>query len=88
MPKRQTARPKKIATLTQGHFVSRRELLSGAAATLACSIIPVASSAASPSPVSLNVFTTKERKTLQAMVSRLIPSDENGQGAIEAGCTR
>jgi gluconate 2-dehydrogenase gamma chain len=88
MPKRHTARPKKITTLAQGHFVSRRELLCGAAATLACSFIPVASSAASPSPVSPNVFTAKERKTLQAMVSRLVPSDENGPGAIEAGCMR
>jgi gluconate 2-dehydrogenase gamma chain len=68
--------------------VSRRELLSGAAATLACSFIPVASSAAPPSPISLNVFTSKQRTTLQAMVSRLIPSDENGPGAIEAGCVR
>ena len=89
MRKRHTARPKKITTLAQGHFVSRRELLSGAAATLACSFIPVASfSAVSPSPVSPNVFTAKERETLQAMVSRLIPSDETGPGAIEAGCIR
>ncbi len=88
MRKRTTARPKKIATLTQGYFVSRRELLSGAAATLACSFIPVASSAASQSPICPSVFTPKERKTLQAMVSRLIPSDENGPGAIEAGCIR
>ncbi|MGA8541876.1 MAG: hypothetical protein WB566_20395, partial [Terriglobales bacterium] len=64
--------------------MSRRELLSGAAATLACSFIPVASfSAVSPLPVAPNVFTATERKTLQAMVSRLIPSDENGPGAIE-----
>ena len=88
MRKRQTARPKKISTLTQGHFVSRRELISGAAGTLACSFIPAAFSVASPSPVSPSVFTAKERRTLQAMVSRLIPSDENGPGAIEAGCLR
>jgi gluconate 2-dehydrogenase gamma chain len=88
MRKRQTARPKKIATLTQAHFVSRRELLSGAAATLACSFIPAASCAASSLLVSPAVFTARERKTLQAMVSRLIPSDENGPGAIEAGCMR
>jgi len=66
MRKSQTARPEKITTLTQGHFVSRRELLSGAAATLACSFIPLASSAASQSPISPNVFTAKERKTLLA----------------------
>jgi gluconate 2-dehydrogenase gamma chain len=88
MRKRPTTRTKKSATLTQGYFVSRRELLSGAAATFACSFIPVASAAGSQSQISPNVFTAKERKTLQAMVSRLIPSDENGPGAIEAGCVR
>jgi gluconate 2-dehydrogenase gamma chain len=88
MRKRPIARTKKITTLAQGQFVSRRELLSGAAATLACSFIPVVSSAASQLQISPNVFAAKERKTLQAMVSRLIPSDENGPGAIEAGCVR
>jgi gluconate 2-dehydrogenase gamma chain len=77
-----------MTTLAEGHFLSRREVLSGAAASLACSFIPDVSAAVSQSSISPNVFTAKERKTLQAMLSRLIPSDDNGPGAIEAGCVR
>ena len=32
------------------------------------------------------VLTSQERRCLQAMVSRIIPADANGPGALEAGC--
>jgi len=68
--------------------VSRRDLLAGTAATIACAFLPASSLAlAKPSDSSL-VLTSTERHALEAMVSRIIPADVNGPGALEAGCAR
>lgn len=65
--------------------VSRREVLEGSAAAVVCAFVPVSTlrfaQAATP-----EVFTPKERHCLQAMVSRIIPADANGPGALQSGC--
>lgn len=68
--------------------LSRREMLkrvvvAGAAASLAAPRTPVAS--AQPSPGTFEALTAEEGATLQAVVARLIPADERGPGAREAG---
>lgn len=65
--------------------VSRRDLLAGSAATLACAWIP-ASALRIAGTANLEVFTREERRCLHAMISRIIPSDANGPGALQAGC--
>jgi gluconate 2-dehydrogenase gamma chain len=75
--------------------VSRRNLfkqvgLAGAAAAISGSAIapPVAAQApaapALPAREALEALTAAEADTLEAIVARLIPSDENGPGAAEA----
>ena len=60
--------------------LSRRSLIRGAA------LVPVAAltSAAAPTD-SQAVFSAAERKTLEAFVDRLVPTDELGPGALECG---
>jgi gluconate 2-dehydrogenase gamma chain len=65
--------------------VSRRDLLAGSVATLAFACIP-ASALRFAKTATLEVLTPKERVCLRAMVSRIIPADANGPGALEAGC--
>lgn len=64
--------------------VTRRDLLAGSAATVVCAFVPANALrlAATATP---EVFTAKERHCLEAMVSRLIPADAKGPGALEAG---
>lgn len=72
---------------TTSHFdsITRRDLLAGSAATLACACIPV-SALRIAGTASVEAFTHAERDCLQAMISRIIPADANGPGAREAGC--
>ena len=68
--------------------LSRREMLkrvvvAGAAASLPAPRTPVAS--AQPSAETFEALTGEEGATLQAVVARLIPADERGPGALEAG---
>ena len=65
--------------------VSRRDLLAGSAATVACSFVPGAALRFA-GMTTADVFTPNERRCLEAMVSRIIPADTNGPGAVEAGC--
>ena len=80
-------------------FISRRELLRRAGLVGAAAMVPVdalrpaaagdvlpAQSAAARSP--LEQLSPTEGKTLDAVVSRLIPADATGIGALEAGATR
>jgi gluconate 2-dehydrogenase gamma chain len=70
--------------------VSRREMLKRAAAVGALSAVPgvpLAQAPAGAPPPYLNL-TPGAARTLEAMVARLIPSDENGPGALEAGAAR
>jgi gluconate 2-dehydrogenase gamma chain len=64
---------------------SRRNLLSGGAATIAYAFVP-ASAVRFAETATAEIFTAKERHCLEAMVSRIIPTDANGPGALEAGC--
>ena len=68
--------------------LSRREMLkrvvvAGAAASLPAPQTAVAS--VPPPPESFETLTADEGATLQAVVARLIPADERGPGALEAG---
>jgi gluconate 2-dehydrogenase gamma chain len=71
--------------------VSRRNLfkqaaLAGAAAALPAAAVapPVAAQPTVPGPEALETLTAAEADILEAIVARLIPSDENGPGATEA----
>jgi len=65
--------------------VSRRALLAGGGATMVCAFVP-ASALRFARTATPEVLTPQERRCLQAMVSRIIPADANGPGALEAGC--
>lgn len=65
--------------------VSRRDLMAGSAATIVCAFVP-ASALRFAGTSTPKVLTPKERHCLQATVSRIIPADANGPGALEAGC--
>jgi gluconate 2-dehydrogenase gamma chain len=82
--------------------LSRRDLLKVAGAAGAAALAPtsLAGAAASPAPVPLPVLpvarvtgplmslTAAETEILSAMVDRLIPSDDTGPGALDAGALR
>lgn len=75
-----------IAGSQKPQSVSRRDLLTGTVATIACAFVPV-SSVRLARVSSLNeVLTSAERQCLEAMTSRIIPADPDGPGALEAGC--
>ena len=79
-----------MKTRTQGSSrlrdsVSRRDLLAGSAATVACAFVP-ASALRFAGTTRAAVFTPNERHCLEAIVSRIIPADTDGPGALEAGC--
>ena len=68
--------------------LSRREMLkrtvvAGAAASLPAAPAPAA--ALQPPARSFETLTSGEGATLEAVVARLIPADERGPGALEAG---
>ena len=63
---------------TQG--LSRRSLIQSAA------LVPVAALTSVSAPTgSATVFSAAQRKTVEAFVERLVPSDELGPGALECG---
>jgi Gluconate 2-dehydrogenase subunit 3 len=81
--------PKQMSLdLHYGSPVSRRDLLAGGAATIACAFVPAASLRFARTSASKEVLTSRERQSLEAIVSRMIPSDSDGPGALEAGCAR
>jgi len=63
-------------------------MLAGAVATLASAFIPATALAAPDAPVSAGIFSANERRSLEAVVSRIIPATPQGPGALEAGCAR
>ena len=73
-------------------FLSRREMLKRAAAAGAVTAVPQGalaqglSAAGTPDP--FENLTSPRSRILEAVVARLIPSDENGPGALEAGAAR
>jgi gluconate 2-dehydrogenase gamma chain len=66
---------------------SRREMLKRAAAVGAATAVP-GSVLAQPAPVAYANLAPGLARTLEAIVARLIPSDVNGPGALEAGAAR
>src|SRR5580692_6043867 len=62
--------------------LSRRELLIGAG------LVGIAGVSAAGENESFESFTAAEAATVRAILARLIPTDENGPGAIEARVDR
>lgn len=73
-------------------FLSRREMLKRAAAAGAVTAVPQSTLAqglsAAGTPEPFENLTTGQSQILEAIAARLIPSDENGPGALEAGAAR
>jgi gluconate 2-dehydrogenase gamma chain len=88
---KQRSKPEgKFAEPRNQNSITRREVLVGGAATIAFAFVPLSAlrfASTSPAPAK-EVFTAAERQSLEAMVSRIIPADANGPGALEAGCAR
>ncbi len=73
--------------MTGWHRLSRRELLKRTAVLGAAATVPLRVTVAARQAAPLASFvtlTTSEADTLQAVVARIIPTDENGPGATEA----
>lgn len=86
--------PDSLELETGGQDLSRRELLMRAGAFGITIAIPagIVSEGAQAAEVAdaepLKSFTAAQAVTLSAIVARLIPKDENGPGAVEAGVPR
>lgn len=65
--------------------ITRREVLAGGAASIACAFVPI-SALRLAETAKPTLFTASERRCLEAIVSRLVPADAMGPGALEAGC--
>jgi hypothetical protein len=79
--------PKRMTSDSRPAYpVSRRDLLAGTAATIACAFVPVSSLRFAGTAAPKEILTATERQSLEAMVSRIIPSGSDGPGALEAGC--
>lgn len=69
-------------------FLSRREIMKRAAAAGMTTAVPVQTLAQALPSRARDAFenlSATESETLEAIVARLIPSDDNGPGALEAG---
>ena len=66
---------------------SRREMLKRAAAVGAVTAVP-RGVLGQPNAASYATLNAPEARALEAIVARLIPSDANGPGALEAGAAR
>ncbi len=88
MRSRSAAKKEVTSGSQEPQSVSRRDLLTGTVATIACAFVPTSS--IRPARVSSpnEVLTSAERQSLEAMVSRIIPAGPDGPGALEAGCAR
>ncbi|HJO02720.1 MAG TPA: gluconate 2-dehydrogenase subunit 3 family protein [Acidobacteriota bacterium] len=78
-----------VRAFATGKGLSRRELLKragivGATATLPVPTLPLVPAAA-PTQDTFETLNVAESRILEAIVARLIPTDENGPGATEAG---
>jgi gluconate 2-dehydrogenase gamma chain len=73
--------------------ISRREMLKRLGATLGAAVVPALTAPAraraqAAVAETFVTFTAAEAATVRAVVARLIPSDENGPGALEARADR
>jgi len=72
-----------------GDGLTRRELLKTAGLVVGAAVVPVLAQAPAPKVEEpLKTLTRLEYDTLDAICSRIIPSDENGPGAKEAKSAR
>ena len=76
---------KRVST-SDSKSVSRRDVLTGTVATIACAFVPSSSIRLARVSSPNEVLTSAERQCLEAVVSRIIPADPDGPGALEAGC--
>ncbi len=88
VPPTQTVAGTEVSERRGGRGFSRRELLKrvgimGAAAAVPVGVLTPAAAAA-PEREAFETLTAAESDTLEAIVARLIPTDENGPGAAEA----
>ena len=67
--------------------ITRRTVLNSVALVPAAALAqqPAAPPAVEPKPPTLDALSPAQMKTLEAFIDRLIPSDELGPGAVEAG---
>lgn len=77
---------KEITVSQKTPSVSRRDVLTGTVATIACAFVPLSSITLAQAPSSNQVLASAERQCLEATVSRMIPAGPDGPGALEAGC--
>src|SRR5438093_4018366 len=69
--------------------LTRRELLQAAGIVVGAAVVPVLAQTPAPKPEEpLKTLTRLEYDTLDAICSRIIPSDESGSGAKEAKAAR
>lgn len=95
--------PRKSAAATNAERVSRRGFIKFAGAALAATAVDAADAAATPAaqagnpvrpgteapaPATWLFFSPEDARLIEAMVERLIPADENGPGARDAGVAR
>jgi gluconate 2-dehydrogenase gamma chain len=71
-----------------GHRWSRRAVLRGGAVVGAVTALPPRVLAQAEAEAPYSTLTPVEAATLEAIVSRLIPADASGPGALEAGAVR
>jgi gluconate 2-dehydrogenase gamma chain len=90
----QHLQPEQIPEENQSASVTRRELIGGVAlagAALATgALIPISEIQAAPQASaavakSAPAFLPEQRRILEALIDRIIPRDENGPGALDAG---
>jgi len=62
--------------------ISRRAVIASASVVPVAALTATAQEAGQPAS---SVFSPAQMKTLEAFIDRLIPSDETGPGAVEAG---
>ena len=81
-----------IWALLTGTGLSRRELLKRAGIVGATATLPVPTLAPAPAAATaqdaFETLTAAESGVLEAIVARLIPTDDSGPGALEAGAAR
>jgi gluconate 2-dehydrogenase gamma chain len=65
------------------HTLSRRTVIAGATLIPLAALTAIPQAAIAQTPVT--VFSPEQRRILDAFVDRLIPTDENGPGAVECG---
>jgi Gluconate 2-dehydrogenase subunit 3 len=86
MGSRSEAKRKTASGSQELQSVSRRDVLTGTVATIACAFVPISSLRWARVSSPNDVLTSAERQCLEAMVSRIIPAGADGPGALEAGC--